>query len=529
MPPSSVNIPGLPVGLMLTADAVFPAVQNGVDKQFTIGQLTAFAQSSAAVALIFQPPLAQSGSNVTLAGFNPATDNGVIYRASSVAIGVTAVGSIGQLLLGNGVGNPPSWLSVATTTGQLLAGTLGAAPQWISAGVTGQVLIGVTGGQPIWSSTIPGDAGVDTFSAGVTGLTPTSPTTGNVVLGGVLLPGSGGSGITATTGSGPNNVLSTQPSLLSAQLTTPLLTSPVITGQLTYGGVLLAPSVSGLGSMALTSAPSFNAPTITSALTYGGVTLSAAVTGTGAMVLQSTPTLISAVLFNASGYSAAAVVGLVNQSILGPTTRNLVSGTVATYTTPAGAKWLEVRFVGGGGGGGGVGVSTQPAGGTGNVTIFNGISAAGGVGGPGAVAGGVTGGAGGTGGGGTATLRFPGNAGGFGLDSTGAAALGSGFGAGSHFGGGTPGTGLAGTTGASAAANTGAGGAGGSGTIGSTQNAAGGGSGEYVELVINNPAATYLFTVGNGGAGGIGTGTSAVTGGAGGSGVITVREHYNYG
>jgi hypothetical protein len=252
---ATTNIPGLPVGLALTGTEIFPAVQNGVDRRFTISQISTFFNTSAAAVLTFQAPLQRNANIVSLNGFTAQADNGVVYRASSAAVGVTAAGTIGALLMGNGTAAPPSWVS-AGTTGQLLVGTTGAQPVWIPAGISAQILV-ATNGQPVWSSVLPGAAGVDTFSAGVTGFTPTSPTTGNVVLGGVLLPGSGGTGVTTATGTGPSTVLSTQPSILSAQLTT---------------------------------------PTIIGALTYGGVVLSAAVTGTGAMVLQTQPSILSAAL-----------------------------------------------------------------------------------------------------------------------------------------------------------------------------------------------------------------------------------------
>ena len=62
----------------------------------------------------------------------------------------------------------------------------------------------------------------------------------------------------------------------------------------------------------------------------------------------------------------------------------------------------------------------------------------------------------------------------------------------------------------------------------SSMAAGGGGSGEYVELIISNPSATYTYTVGAGGAAGIGTGAGATTGGAGATGFITVEEAYNF-
>ena len=52
---------------------------------------------------------------------------------------------------------------------------------------------------------------------------------------------------------------------------------------------------------------------------------------------------------------------------------------------------------------------------------------------------------------------------------------------------------------------------------------AGGGAGEYVEFLVNNPSGNYTYTVGAGGAGGVG---STTTGGLGGTGVIIVDEFY---
>ena len=53
----------------------------------------------------------------------------------------------------------------------------------------------------------------------------------------------------------------------------------------------------------------------------------------------------------------------------------------------------------------------------------------------------------------------------------------------------------------------------------------GAGAGEYVELIINNPAATYTYTIGAGGTAGT-AGSSGGAGNAGGTGVIIVDEFY---
>lgn len=58
------------------------------------------------------------------------------------------------------------------------------------------------------------------FSAGTTGLTPSTPTSGNIVLGGTLAVANGGTGATTSTGSG-SVVLSSSPTLVTPYLGTP--------------------------------------------------------------------------------------------------------------------------------------------------------------------------------------------------------------------------------------------------------------------------------------------------------------------
>jgi hypothetical protein len=189
-----------------------------------------------------------------------------------------------------------------------------------------------------------------------------------------------------------------------------------------------------------------------------------------------------------------------------PTRQYLLSGSGATYTTPAGCTKIIVRGVGGGGGGGGTG----SAGSSGGTTIFNSINANGGSGG--GQSNGNAGGAGGTGGSGSASFRIDGGDGTF-NSVGGGGSLQVGMRGGSSVFGGAGRPGQAGKT------NTGGGG-GGFGS-GSNQTCGGGGAGEYIEIVISSPAATYTYTVGGGGATGSGSG-----GGAGGSGVIIVDEFY---
>src|SRR5260370_161458 len=112
---ANTAISQLPVATALIGNELIPMVQNGVTVRGTPAQLTVFAQTTAA-GLTFQAPLQESIARVvSLGGFVGAADNGVVYRASSALVGVTAAGTIGQILVGNGVGAAPAWLSAGTT------------------------------------------------------------------------------------------------------------------------------------------------------------------------------------------------------------------------------------------------------------------------------------------------------------------------------------------------------------------------------------------------------------------------------
>lgn len=142
--------------------------------------------------------------------------------------------------------------------------------------------------------------GVTTFSAGTTGLGPSSPSNGNVVLGGVLLPASGGTGVnngtstltlggslrtsgaysTTFTMTGPTSItLPTSGTLATTSNTvasfsggsTGLTPNTATTGAVTLGGTL-APAAGGLGSAAV---PTSGQIPIGNGTTYTASTLTA--------------------------------------------------------------------------------------------------------------------------------------------------------------------------------------------------------------------------------------------------------------
>lgn len=223
-----------------------------------------------------------------------------------------------------------------------------------------------------------------------------------------------------------------------------------------------------------------------------------------------------------SGVTTKVAVSSLTSGFTLHTRQVFLSGTAATYTTPANCRQLLVRAKGGGGGGSSAGTASASNGVVGGATLFNSIGAAGGGGGTKGQAGGMTPGIGGQAGAGTASLRIAGACGSppspIYLSATNIQLQG---GNGGGQGGGRMG-------GEAGVANSGGGGSGaGTGSIAFASASAeyagsSGGEGEYIEILINSPAATYLYTVGAGGAGG----SVATVGYAGGSGYIVVDEYY---
>jgi hypothetical protein len=140
--------------------------------------------------------------------------------------------------------------------------------------------------------------GVTSFSAGSTGFTPNTASTGAIVLAGSLAVGSGGTGATATTGSG-NNVLSTSPTLVTPILGTPqsgTLTNctsvPVnqATGTLPVAnGGTGGTTSTGSGSVVLATSPTITTPTIAG----GNLTFSAS---NGGVVFNKSGALVNSTL-----------------------------------------------------------------------------------------------------------------------------------------------------------------------------------------------------------------------------------------
>jgi len=122
-------------------------------------------------------------------------------------------------------------------------------------------------------------AGVSSFSAGTTGLTPTLATSGAITLAGTLAVANGGTGVTTSTGSG-STVLSTTPTLV-----TPILGTPT-------SGNLANCTFPTLNQNTTGTAAGLSA---TLAVASGGTGVTTS-TGTGSVVLSTSPTLVTPIL-----------------------------------------------------------------------------------------------------------------------------------------------------------------------------------------------------------------------------------------
>jgi hypothetical protein len=162
---------------------------------------------------------------VTLAGTLIAANGGtgfasyavgdLLFASTTTVLSKLADVATGNALISGGIGVAPSYGKIGLTThvsGTLDVGNGGTGATTLTAngvlygsgtsaiaatavGATGEVLVGNTGGAPSWAALT--GIGVTSFSAGTTGLTPNSATTGAITLAGTLGVANGGTG-TAT-------------------------------------------------------------------------------------------------------------------------------------------------------------------------------------------------------------------------------------------------------------------------------------------------------------------------------------------
>jgi len=207
-------------------------------------------------------------------GFGTYAVGDLLYADTTTSLAKLADVAVGNALISGGVGSAPSWgkiglathvsgtlpianggtnTSATATNGGVTYGT-GTAYAFTAAGTSGQILQSNGAAAPTWVNL--STLGVSSFSAGTTGFTPSTATSGAVTLAGTLNVVNGGTGVTTSTGSGAN-VLSTSPSL----------TTPTIGG----GGATFSGSTSG--TTVFKAAAAAGATTITMPATTGTVAL----------------------------------------------------------------------------------------------------------------------------------------------------------------------------------------------------------------------------------------------------------------
>jgi hypothetical protein len=378
-------------GVGTTDSILFKVGSNGATTAMTI---------SSAGAVSLNTALAVGSGGTGAATF---TANGIIYGNTTSALGVTAAGTTGQVLIATTSG-APSWGAIPSTAAvtSITFGTTGLTPNTTTTGAVtvDGTLVAVNGGTGQTSYAV-GDllyadtttslaklADVATGNALISGGVSTAPTWGKIdlttTISGTLPVANGGTG--ATTANAALTNLTTFTSTATAAGTTVLtntstyfqyftgtltqtITLPVTstlatgwtfhivnnsTGNLTVnssGGNLVIPVVPGVTAMVTCIGT-----TLTTAADWeAGLTDFSTATGTGSVVLATSPTLVTpslgvatATSLSATTLTATAGAGFQNLEVL-------TSG--ASWSLPAalqvtGAKF-KITVIGGGGGGGG--------------------------------------------------------------------------------------------------------------------------------------------------------------------------------
>lgn len=162
-------------------------------------------------------PVANGGTGIA----SPATGRLLLGNGTSAMTTLAGTGT-GNFVAWNGTSWAEATLLGTTkggtglssyTTGQILYSSATNTLAPLNIGAVGQVLTVSASGVPAW--TAPTASGVASFSAGSTGLTPATATTGAVSLAGTLNTANGGTGLTTFT-AGNRAIYSTSASALTA-------------------------------------------------------------------------------------------------------------------------------------------------------------------------------------------------------------------------------------------------------------------------------------------------------------------------
>lgn len=308
------------------------------------GQVTSATNTAIAIAAGAVSGLAASATTDTTNATNITSGTLPVGRLSGSYTGITGVGTLAAGTWNGstiGVGYGGTGLTTYTA-GDLIYASGTSTLATIAAGTNGYVLT-MSAGVPTWTAS----GGVSTFSAGTTGLTPSTATSGAVTLAGTLNVANGGTGATTLTGyvkgSGTSafTAASTIPNTDISGLgtmSTQNASSVAITGGSINGTSLGA---STAASAKVTTLDIASGLTLATAAGSSGQVLTSA--GSGSVPTWTTPAssniTANGLWENAATISSNYTIGTNNNAVsAGPIT--VASGVVVTV--PSGSTWVVV-------------------------------------------------------------------------------------------------------------------------------------------------------------------------------------------
>lgn len=239
-------------GLMATAggSTITPVTIAGTSNQISVSN----GDTSPVIGLAPNPIIPGTSSVVvpsgTTAQRSGSTDGQLRYNTTTATFEGYANGAWGSITTGTGV------TSIATGTGLTggpitSSGTISIADTAVVAGSYTAANITVNAQGQITAATSNATL-VSSFSAGSTGFTPNTATTGAVTLAGTLVPANGGTGATTLIGYVYGNGTSTMTA--SATIPTTALSGTVTNAQLANSSITLGTTNIALGGTSLTPA-----------------------------------------------------------------------------------------------------------------------------------------------------------------------------------------------------------------------------------------------------------------------------------